>query len=138
MSVFILKHKEFGKICEIEVYCCKCREDRDDSDWYINISTWFNIANYSRFLIGYMKNLEFEFDNEKQIENALSDVVANFSVLQHLKENYNANNGVFGVRIKHYALEDKDFSKDKGIIIQDVRTISKTLANTYGLELNED
>ena len=126
MSVFTLTHEVFGKICEVEVFCSKCNEYKEDSDWFIDLHSWFSIPNYSRFLVSRVKDLEFKLDNEEDIQKNIDNTISNFSVLQNLRFDFNEGNGVFGVKVKHYNLSDKRLAQDKGMVIEDVRNIFKT------------
>lgn len=138
MSVFTLTHKTFGKICEVEVFCSRCNPYKEDTDWFIDLHSWFSVPNYSNFLVSYIKDLEFKFDNELDIQNNIDNFIGNFNVLQNLRFDFNEGNGIFGIKIKCYDLSDERLNKDKNTVIEYVRRLFKQLAEIYNLNWNED
>lgn len=115
-------------LCEISIY--SKRHDAPGLDkWYVSMSTYFNINNYSKFI----------WDNGKTYE-AFQKIRDKFSEIQGFVKDLNERTGVYP-NIELYDLTDKQLRQDELEIIKITRdrlhSIIFELADT-GIYLTED
>ena len=119
---FILRDSNNKTLCEVNIHA---KQDMFKKDKYaISLSSYFNINNYSHFLIH-----QSLIDQKRIIED--------FATIQDCAAYFYENTGIYP-ECKQYDLKDPNLTKDKAIIISTTREILRKIADKYGLDLSED
>lgn len=122
LKMYMTLHDNDKLLCEVDISCEKSVGKKEK--WFVRLSTYFKIGNYTEFLRGvsYLDGIELGND---------------FAHIQDFALELNEHTGEYP-ELKLYDTNDKGLKEDKTEIIKITRERLQKLATKWGLEYNED
>ena len=120
--MYMTLHDNDKLLCEVDIYCEKSFHKGEK--WFVRLSTYFKIGNYTDFLRGVSLSDAIELGND-------------FAYIQDFALELNEHTGEYP-ELKLYDLYDKGLKEDKSEIIKITRERLQKLATKWGLKYNED
>lgn len=122
LKMYMTLHDNDKLLCEVDISCEK--SVHKEEKWFVRLSTYFKIGNYTDFLRGvsYLDGIELGKD---------------FAHIQDFTLELNEHTGEYP-ELKLYNPDDKGLKEDKSEIIKITRERLQKLATKWGLKYNED
>lgn len=126
--MYITLGKDKQLLCDVDIYAQEHNSFRTPGpkNWSIEIGSYIDIKNFAETLLKIPETL------------ARQEFILDFTKIQGLKQDYKEEISKRFPKSTWYKLEDPQFNKDKGKIINSIRDQMQEIAKKWNLEYNED